>query len=102
MRCRKIEHKLQFIISICRAAAQVSLSEHFCVAFLRSNVRAQNHSFSRHGANHFFSRRAAGINYADNRRSFAMIGTHFLALLQTAVRDGKARKLNPREYKESV
>ena len=57
-RCRKIEHKLQFIISICRAAAQVSLSEHFCVAFLRSNVRAQNHSFSRHGANHFFSRRA--------------------------------------------
>ena len=37
---------------------------------------------------------AGSKNFADDRRSFAQLGTHILALLHTEFLDGKARALN--------
>ena len=43
-----------------------------------------------------------GKDFGDDRRSFAMIGTHFLELLRAAARDDKAHALNPPDYLMSV
>ena len=44
----------------------------------------------------------ASKDYANDRRAFATIGTHFLALLHAAARDGKVRALRSRDYEPSV
>ena len=40
---------------------------------------------------------AEGINFADDRRSFALIGTHILTLLHAELLNGNARELKSHE-----
>ena len=43
-----------------------------------------------------------GKDYGDDRRSFAMIGAHFLELLYAVAREGKLHVLNPRNNEEGA